>query len=384
MGLPLSIILPFFFLFGTGTMISAKILMQTKVVNSHGLTVFFERPWFQTLIMFLAMSLALIKNAIDMKKLKKKHREAQPLLGDNFDKSEKVPGVPEPIVAFLVAIPATLDLLATTVMSFGLVLISVSVMQCLRAVMIAFAAILEVFFAKQLKTEKKIGAQWFGVILAFVGVFFVGYSSVLSGAGADENDNDGFAQLIGCLLVVISQFIQASQIICERFLLKSHDAPDALVVGCEGGWGSILCLVVFLPLAQLFKHKSWGEDVIDDFYVLRTNFHIKVFTGIYFGCILGLNMFGMMITSALSATHRTLFEALRTVAIWVVDLGIYYWISKDFGEAWTIYSYLELFGFIVLVIATLIYNKSLKVPGFFYPTPKETEDVEEPARPAEE
>ena len=63
----------------------------------------------------------------------------------------------------------------------------------------------------------------------------------------------------------------------------------------------------------------------------------------------------------LSAVHRTLIDASRTVVVWMIELFLYYAVNdKDIGEAWTSYSPLQLGGFIVLLFGTLLYNGVIK------------------------
>ena len=70
------------------------------------------------------------------------------------------------------------------------------------------------------------------------------------------------------------------------------------------------------------------------------------------------NYCGMAITKSLSAIHRTLIDALRTILVWGVDLLIYYaFNSSTFGEPWTTYSPLQLGGFIFIVLGTLMYKE---------------------------
>jgi hypothetical protein len=63
------------------------------------------------------------------------------------------------------------------------------------------------------------------------------------------------------------------------------------------------------------------------------------------------NFFGVSISKELSAIHRTLIDATRTICVWIVQIFIYYVVSKDYGEAWSHPgSYLQLFGFVLLVL----------------------------------
>lgn len=50
-------------------------------------------------------------------------------------------------------------------------------------------------------------------------------------------------------------------------------------------------------------------------------------------------------------------ETLRTLFVWIIDLFLYYFVGKGgVGEPWTAYSWVQLFGFILLVAGTLTYN----------------------------
>lgn len=64
---------------------------------------------------------------------------------------------------------------------------------------------------------------------------------------------------------------------------------------------------------------------------------------------------------------RTIFEAVRTSVIWVVNLLIYYIFAPHsvFGEAWTTYSYLQLCGFVMLIFSSQFYSGYVKYPMLF-------------------
>jgi hypothetical protein len=49
-----------------------------------------------------------------------------------------------------------------------------------------------------------------------------------------------------------------------------------------------------------------------------------------------------------SATWHAILDNFRPVSVWVADLFIFYVITDgSFGEAWTAYSWLQLFGMLV-------------------------------------
>merc|ERR1712187_62921 len=71
----------------------------------------------------------------------------------------------------------------------------------------------------------------------------------------------------------------------------------------------------------------------------------------------------------LSAVHRVMLDALRTVFIWIIGLFVYYCINESaaLAEPWTSYSYLELGGFVLLIVGQGTYGAMVRVPGLFYP-----------------
>ena len=51
-----------------------------------------------------------------------------------------------------------------------------------------------------------------------------------------------------------------------------------------------------------------------------------------------------------------LIDSCRTVGVWVTMVIVYYSTSHHYGEGWGIYSYIELVGFLGLVMGTLLFN----------------------------
>jgi len=85
------------------------------------------------------------------------------------------------------------------------------------------------------------------------------------------------------------------------------------------------------------------------------------------------NISGMLVTSSLSAVHRTMLEASRTLVIWLVDLCVFYLIDPKirFGESWNAGSWVQLLGFVFIVTGQSIYGEILKIPCGKYEMPVE-------------
>jgi hypothetical protein len=81
------------------------------------------------------------------------------------------------------------------------------------------------------------------------------------------------------------------------------------------------------------------------------------------------NLSAIFITQLLEAVWRSILENFRPIAVWGVDLLLFYAVTGGaFGEAWLgSASTLQVFGLGVLLAGTATYNASLRWPGLKYP-----------------
>jgi hypothetical protein len=90
--------------------------------------------------------------------------------------------------------------------------------------------------------------------------------------------------------------------------------------------------------------------------------------------ILGLNVSGMIVTEITNATMRTIIESMRTLCIWVVEIILYYALEKTTygqhhpgsGEEWSVWSWMQLSGFGLLVTGMFVYNRMVRLPFLNY------------------
>ena len=82
------------------------------------------------------------------------------------------------------AIPASCDLCASTLMFVALTMVSPSVYQMMRGLIVVITALMSVVFLGKMQYRH----HWTGVVLIITGVFIVGYASV---AGASKDGGGG-------------------------------------------------------------------------------------------------------------------------------------------------------------------------------------------------
>ena len=120
-------------------------------------------------------------------------------------------------------------------------------------------------------------------------------------------------------------------------LLSKISAAPLQIVGMEGAWGLVATMGVFWPIFSfLVPGNDHGhmEDIADAFYMVADKPGLVSMSMLYFVSILFLNWAGMIVTQQTSSVVRTIFEAVRTAFIWIVNLLIFYVFSPSsvYGE----------------------------------------------------
>ncbi|KAJ3446331.1 hypothetical protein M0813_08031 [Anaeramoeba flamelloides] len=336
---------------GTGSIVFGKLQFQTQAVGRDGKKHYFNKPLWQNATMFLGMLLCFTFPFFLKTQEKKKDETKKPSSMKRLAK--------------LTTAPATCDFLATYFMNIGLIFLPASMWQLLRGSIVIFSAILTVIYRKR----KVPFFQWVGVSIVTIGLTLVGFAAIV---GTHDTNGQQFSSIekgVGIILVILAQFIQALQTIIEETLLHDYeDTNPAHIVGFEGLWGLLLCVVISAPIAYYVPKKSgFKEDSIDTFVMLGNSGFLIGICCVYIVVILLYNYTGMVITDFSSALLRNILDGLRTLFIWVTLIIIYYASpTSGFGEEWTNWSYLQLGGFIALVVGTFMYNKILKFPCFNY------------------
>jgi len=269
------------------------------------------------------------------------------------------------------------DLVGTGFMMVAFVFLPASILQMTRGATIVFTAI----FSVVILGRKMQCFNWLGVATCTFGILMLGASTVLASKPAENGsaNEQGAAMVVFGLAMNFAGCVFASlQIITEEKLLKDVKLPPMLIVGFEGVWGTILMLLVGFPLVHNLPGSDSGsvENVFDTVEMWRNNPTLLWLILLYIFSCSTYNMAGMMVTGSLSAVHRMMLEASRTLFVWMINLVIHYKInpSSGMGETWTPYSFLQLAGFMVVILGQMIYGGILKVPGLRYedaplPTP---------------
>ena len=188
------------------------------------------------------------------------------------------------------------------------------------------------------------------------------YGNIMLGKSApDGNDHSGTEILLGDVLIVCAQVIVASQMVYEEKFITKYNVPALKAVGWEGTFGfltlsTLLIPFYFIPVGDFFGKDSNPrhvlEDVWDGLYQLAHNSNLAGAFSLTVISIAFFNFAGISVTKEMSATTRMVLDSVRTLVIWGVSLAV----------QWQEFHWLQLVGFIILVIGMCIYNDLLIVP----------------------
>ena len=316
----------------------------------------FVKPWFQTGIMFVGMSLSL---AIYMV-----------MTCINRTKYPAFTSIGWRMTLFL-AIPTLLDLIATVLTAVGMIYLGVSVVAILNTGKAMFSAICSsLVFKKPIFPH-----QWLGMGVMMLAILTVGSSAFFIDVAIVNPPSNGviFGALAGKL---ISEFLMALKMSLEQKMLQEDSVNSLVAVGIEGVFGLIITLLVFYPVFQFMPAQEGSglhEDLVDTFLMMRNSSTITGLVCLAVVIVLVFNICFMIVVETTSAVLATFYDLARVAMLWILQLIIYYSLNgtrfdkyKILGESWTKWSFLELGGFATMALGIFIYQAVIRFPCITY------------------
>lgn len=326
---------------GSINTLSVKWMDNTSAEGRDGEIRRFNHPFFQTGVMFLGEILCLITFRIAYHFLKKKGSElaSQHYLtrgSRNFNR-------------FILLPAAIFDCMATTLMCAGLTMTEASSFLMLRGSVIIFVALMSIcFLSRRLKLH-----EWIGIVFITIGLILVGIADGQKSSNDDE-DHDMSEMIVGDILIIIAQFIAASQMVYEEIYISRMDISPLECVGLEGVFGFIIVAIAMVPMFYItapnsMKNNNAGqviEDFPDAIAKIGNNMMLLLPTlGVIFS-IAFYNFAGVSVTKEISATTRMVLDSIRTLAVWIFGLSI----------GFEVFHWMQLVGFFSLITGILSYN----------------------------
>ncbi|KAF9566265.1 hypothetical protein CPC08DRAFT_682585 [Agrocybe pediades] len=339
--------------------------------------VLYEQPVWQSLQMFVGEMLCFLPVLYTWLKTR---RQSSVQLHADDDSDHDLPNklstyeTLEGWKVFLLWIPAACDLTGTTLMNIGLLYTPVSIYQMTRGALVLFVGVFSVLFLRR----RLWLYQWISLIIVMSGVALVGYSGSLVKEAVKETVVHNLARalglqhdpntkaieepevtkvLIGIFFILFAQVFTATQFVVEEKIMSRYSITPLLMVGYEGLFGAI-SILMFVPILAIP-----AVSKMSTFFDLPRGWHqmIDTPTVLYSGLAICLsislfNFFGLSVTRHVSATARSLADTCRTLAIWIISLGLG-WEKLVFPI-----SLLQVLGFSLLVYGTFLFNDLVTPP----------------------
>ena len=168
----------------------------------------------------------------------------------------------------------------------------------------------------------------------------------------------------------LSLLFTGVQFILEELFLGKYTINPLKVVGLEGMWGVGFYAVSLVILQNVRCDNFWAKSdvcsvnangewrVEDSIFALEQIFNNKFLFFLVVASTFTIafyNFFGVSVTKYASSAQRAVVDNLRTILIWLFFMLVPTSIKEQF-------IWLQLFGFIGLVVGTLIYNEVIEIP----------------------
>lgn len=322
----------FCLLTGLGTIFVAKWQNRHYLSPSpYAAPVYYEQPYWQTFIMFIAEALCLFIYYVDTKVTKRGILE--------FTSALENPASPTPWWWF--ALPSLADLVGTSLVNFAFAMTYASTVQMLRNSLVLFtAAISIVTLRKPLRVY-----EWTGIVVMTLGMLLSGIDAILNPEKATNSDPS--KSYLGIVLVLIGTVLNAITIISEEWMLKVRYCPPFRAVGYCGVTGLIWNLIA-LPIVQL----AGIQDVKANFYMIRNSTTLLVSQFVYIVTSLVFNGSGMIVTKIGSGLLKGTLYACRAPLMWLIEIAL----------GWQNFSYISLGGLVLTFFGFFVYANLVPRP----------------------
>lgn len=264
-------------------------------------------------------------------------------------------------------LPTMFDICGTTLMNAGLLFVPVSVFQMIRGALPIWVGLFSIVFLNRHLTREK----WISLTIITSGVALVGYAGSLQpqsqpkevqadpSKSFEHGDDPGAKVVLGLFLIFFAQLFTASQFVIEEKIMTKYEVPPLEAVGLEGIFG-LLTTLICIPILHIFigslpENRGGYFDASTEFTQVLNNPSI-IYSSIAIAISIGLfNFCGLAVTKSISATARSVIDTCRSIGIWVFSLAI----------GWEEFSFLQLIGFIILVVGTFFFNQIITYPVWF-------------------
>lgn len=337
---------------GGAQFIMGKVLNYQEAVGENGESHLFRKPVFQTILVFVAQIPVyfywLLTLYLPQKKLIFPKRTFRDLC--------------------LSILPALTYIIGLVMSVVALYYISSSIDGMLACTQIVFTAVLTYFVLRQ-----KIWLyQIVSVALAVSATIFISLASI---NGESNEDHPASKKVLGILLVLGANLSWSFQNILTEVALRVLHPLE--LTGLQGIVGTIFLFFICSPIVYYIPGddprsdgKTSYENILDTFKMLSNSTELTVLCVIQFFLQIAFNTSFTYVIDLTSSVNVCIILVVRTLFVWITLLIIDVFYTQPYTEKWSNWSFSQLFGYLLNVAASFLYNRVVEFKFFSYPDSK--------------
>lgn len=151
----------------------------------------------------------------------------------------------------------------------------------------------------------------------------MGIASIV-GSSSNSSSGSSGGVLIGMGMVILSLFVQSSQMVYEEMLFTKYELPAQRMVGIEGLFGMVflfMWMMIFTfikcPNSEMCDIRGYFEDPVAGIHQLLHTPMLLFWSCVTIVSIMFFNNYGLVLTKTVSSVFRAFWDASRTVLVWV-------------------------------------------------------------------
>ena len=315
-------------------------IMKETAVDDTGKTKW-NRPFFNSALLFFGMSFTLL-----------------PYFWFRFGK----PGIHELNMQVIknMLLPSLLEFIGQVLFMIGSLYIPMALSLALKGSRVIFSAFLLVLFLKR----KLFAFHWIGVTLTIVGLAVASTKHVLRPKGNSKTVGE---VLTGIALILAGECIRSFRTVLEEKLMKKLRYDALMVVGLQG----IMALILTIPALFVVNAITLSSGKpMEDLSVTMAQFSytplIYALAATFPISVPGLFIAGAYVTKLMSAVHNALTTMITLGVVWGLSTIIHQ-IDSSRGTPLEVLSIVELTGYSIVLVASLVYDSIIRLPKFYYP-----------------
>lgn len=302
-----------------------------------------NRPYFTGALLFAGMTFTLI-----------------PFFIYRFGK----PGVPKPTpkVFLDMVIPSLLEFAGQILFLMGNKNLTTALSMTLKGSRVVFSALFLVIFLKR----KLFAFHWAAAATVMVGLAIASVPSLVEPADPNKASKTTKEILIGISMVLGGEMLRSLKGVYEERLLKKLHYDALMVVGLQGLLGFLLSIPTLVAVNNIELNGKPLEDFDTSADQFKSSPIVWGISATLPLTVPALFVMGAYVTKLMSAVHNALTGTITTAIVWVISIIIHA-IDDKRGVAVKWISLVQLLGFIIVVLASMVYDSMIRLPFFTYP-----------------